>query len=1002
MIPVPRPRSLPGSAPPLPKGALVLAALSLAALASQAGCAKEGCLAGDDPDCVVPSPCASLDFGCQGSGSVEVKVVESLDDVPSGTAANAALGDILLRNDQVYAVIDALDHPHFLAPTGGSIVDLGRVGRPDGSLNNLFQAVGLLPDDAAYYDTVKTLTGDGFAAVQLNGHLDGRPDLKIATRYEVRACEPGVRIRTEVVNMEPEPRSWFLTDAWYWGGRGKLAFTPSPGAGFLHPSFGLSDVLDAFRDVPFMAAGHAGDEVSYSVVACNREQLAGFQSEDVSAMGTPVRVSMPRDYEVFERFVAVSEGPSISGAADLALDVRKRLWGEEYAVLTGRVAAEGSTAPLPPGLGAAVLVSEGTAATPDGERIPWTHALPAADGSFAVRVPAGRDYVVEVESYGRAVAEAEVQVGADGADAGTLSIPSVGRLEVSATVDGVPDLVLAFVRPADDATHEAVRGQMYGAFDECAPLLGNPHTGSPACDRLLVDGAAGVEVPAGVYDVFGTVGPFATLALAPAVEIAPGGVAQAALDLHTLPLQPEGTLSADFHVHGGASFDSVVPDEDRVRAFLAARMEVIAATDHDVMGNYAAAMESLSASDRLHLEVGVETTGHVLWKMYPDAPYPQVIGHWNFWPVPFDPVGPWRGAAWDEKVHPGELFTRMADAGWPADTGVAQLNHPVSELDFGRDYGYGSALGIDATLPLPTEFDGTAQSLFLYQPEGSDFANSDYHAQEVMNGTNNDRLLSYRAFWFYLLNQGVLRAGTANSDSHGLTDNVLGTPRNLVWTDSTLASFDSVEFNAAVRQGRMIGTNGPVIQASTTDAAGGERGPSLDAFTPAADARLRIRVDAAPWIPVEEVRIVVDGEVVRTLTTELSHPQDPFGTDGLARLDAEIPLSELLPGDRDSWLVVEAGWPLQPNADLDCDGMPDTGDNNGDGAIDWRDVEDLEEEPGEACYDSSGPLAEPPAPESRDEPLAWFRAAVPGGYPAAFTNPLVLDVDGDGFEEVGP
>jgi hypothetical protein len=69
--------------------------------------------------------------------------------------------------------------------------------------------------------------------------------------------------------------------------------------------------------------------------------------------------------------------------------------------------------------------------------------------------------------------------------------------------------------------------------------------------------------------------------------------------------------------------------------------------------------------------------------------------------------------------------------------------------------------------------------------------------------------------WFYLLNQGIVRAGTANSDSHGLTDNIVGTPRNLVWVDTTVADFDQVKFNRAVRDGAMIGTNGPVIEVST-------------------------------------------------------------------------------------------------------------------------------------------------------------------------------------------
>ena len=69
---------------------------------------------------------------------------------------------------------------------------------------------------------------------------------------------------------------------------------------------------------------------------------------------------------------------------------------------------------------------------------------------------------------------------------------------------------------------------------------------------------------------------------------------------------------------------------------------------------------------------------------------------------------------WDEQVEPGGLMQRMADeAGWPDDRGVAQLNHPYAEADFGRDLGWARALGVDLAVPLPQQDDGTG-------PGGSD------------------------------------------------------------------------------------------------------------------------------------------------------------------------------------------------------------------------------------------------------------------------------------------
>lgn len=957
------------------------------------GCGSAGCLDGAE-DCVVPSPCPSLPAPTCDGGTASVRVLGPGETGPGGMDALAAPGDVLLANDQVQVVIEALDHPHYISPTGGHILDFATAAGGDDSLRHLFTATGLLPGEAAHYRTLELFDEEGAKAVQVTGTLDGYPEVVIATRYEIRPCEPGVRVRTEIVNGGPEPLSVYLTDAFYWGGRESLAFTPGPGSGFAHPSFGLSDILTAFRDVPYMVSGlHTEPAVTYGVVSCEDEQLSGFQSEEISAMGPEPAMLQPRDWMAADRFLLAAGGASISAGADVALELRRLLWGEPYVELSGTVEAPGGQ--LGATLRATVLIAEGSSDTPLEERIPWTHVLPAPDGSYRARVPADRPYVVSVESFGAEVAATDIVVGDTDLVVDPIVLPPVGEVTLDVTIDGVADEALVFVVPADDPTLDATDAAMFGHFDVCAPLLGNPHGGSPACNRVLVNGSTTVALPPGSYSFYTSAGLFSTLGAVEDVTVDGRTGQSVLLEVSSLPdVQPAGTLSGDFHVHGASSFDSQIPDVDRVRAFLAARIQVVASTEHDTVSNYAAAMAQLGAAERMVLIEGTESTGHILFSYRTDYGFPEVIGHWNFWPVPYDPEGPWRGAAWDELALPGTLMTRQKAAGWDDEAGIAQLNHPLGGVQFGRDYSWGSAAGFDLTRPLKEEYDGTGQSLFFHTPEGSEFSNADYDVQEVMNSTNNLSWLQYRAFWFWLLDQGVVRTGTANSDSHTLTESVLGTPRTLVWTDSTVADFDLAEFDGALRAGRAIGTNGPVIQASV-----GGRLPGVEAFAPGATDTLQVVVDAAPWIPVDEVRVVVNGEVVRTLTAELVHPADPFGADGVRRLEVEIPLGELLPADGDAWLLVEAGHAIEPNEDLDCNGIPDTGDNNRDGAIDWRDVEELTEDPGVDCLPSVGPLTDPEPPDRGT--TDWiFRTVTPGGYPLAFTNPFVLDLDGGGFAGV--
>jgi hypothetical protein len=477
------------------------------------------------------------------------------------------------------------------------------------------------------------------------------------------------------------------------------------------------------------------------------------------------------------------------------------------------------------------------------------------------------------------------------------------------------------------------------------------------------------------------------------VTVTEGARTPAALQLDLLEgLLPDGVLSADFHVHSGASFDSSFPERDRALTFVASGVDVVAATDHDVITDYAGALAELGIAERLVVMPGVETTGQVLFLEPPGASLPKVIGHFNFWPLLRDPNLPCNGAPWNERMEPGALFDRMT--GHFDGEGVTQLNHPYAESLYGRDEGYWTAVGYDPRIALPAVDNGTPEGQLVRRPCAG-HSNLDHDAQEVMNGAATKNFARYRAGWHSLLSQGLLRAGTANSDSHTAAVEVLGYPRNLVFAAQTLRSFDREAFNAAVRAGRMVGTNGPVVIACVREADGLCAEPSLHPIQPAAEAQLELEIRAAPWIPVSEIRIIVNGRLARVITSGLTTPTDPFGHDGLVRYQASLPLAELLAAvgaTGDAWLVVEAGLPLWHAADLDDDGLVDTTDNDGNGVIDERDQDGID--------DAEDYYREPPAP-APDGPRFHLNVVAPTTYPAAFTNPMLIDRLGDGWTAPG-
>jgi hypothetical protein len=972
-------------------------ATSCCALAVWGCTPEEGCLGGDDGSCVPASACQKVEFQCA-AAEISIRRIESGTERPTGAKALGGTGDILLANSRVAAVLDDLSSSHMFAPSGGTLLDLSPAHfAGTDHLNQGFQALGILSADAARYQRVELIDeSPHFVAAVFRGKADGRPEMQIVTRYELRPCEPGLRVRTEIYHAGRDPITVFPADAFVWGGRSVTPFIPLRGQGFRQAELHIEELSEAFRDARFVAGDpHTEPNAAYAVVPCDRRLLSGFHSTMLSAVGPPRSVLMPGDSIAFERFVIVAPGQGQAPAVNAALDVRAQLFGERYSTVQGKV-VDDSGQPVGGNERAASLLFYEPAPgnNPDAisERTPWAQAVPDENGDFEVRLPKDRDFRTEVHVLGRPTHNRYAfATNTEKLSLGQLPVPRAGTLSAKVMrSDGTPLVAELVLIPAVPTVPEDVNGSVFGEFShsECAPYLGPPHGASPACNRVLVppSGAVSFDVPPGSYFVYATHGPFWSLTRE-RVTLAAHERRELVFVLAPLPLLKPGTLSADFHVHGAASFDSSLPDRDRALSFVATGVDVVAATDHDVITNYEAALHALGLERDVFVMPGVETTGQILFLKPPGSTVPRVVGHYNFWPLRYDPTQRRNGAIDDERLEPGALFDRMQSL--MLGRGVIQLNHPYGDAMLGRDSGYLRAIGYDPRRAIPSTADASAEGQFMRRPAGNR-SNLDFDTQEVMNGASIEQFLRYRTAWFSFLNQGILRAGTANSDSHTLAIEVLGYPRNLVLGNHSLQGFDMQRFNDSVRNGEMIGTNGPVL--TTCISYDSQcRGPSLTAFSPLPNAELFVEVKAAPWIPLEEVRIYANGRLIQRIRINATVADDPFSTEEstLLRhrqlLDLERLLNEAgLFGD--AWIVVEAGMSLPRAADLDNDGLVETTDNNGDGEINLA--------------DQVGTLSEPGPAELRD-PRFHIQAVAPGVLPTSFSNPFLLDRDGDGFTPPG-
>ncbi|HXT99591.1 MAG TPA: CehA/McbA family metallohydrolase, partial [Polyangia bacterium] len=668
---------------------------------------------------------------------------------------------------------------------------------------------------------------------------------------------------------------------------------------FRAPELNIRDVASAWREWPFVAARpQAAPNVSYAVVSCDDPSLAGFNDTTLTASGVPLSTTLPGDGIHFERFILAKKGPGLADAVGEALHVRAMVHGDpEPVTVIGRVVAGG--VPIEPSEGrAASLMFYEPALGPDPDdparRKPWSEAVPSGDGTFSVKLPPDRTYRVQPYAFGLpaaaatsfAVARAEVNLGDISMQAAAHLVARVtfGQESLDKTY---AELVLV---PANAPTGSTPVPSFYGLFPGCDPMLGPPYGGLPACNRVVTDhGVFDILIPPGSYHVYATRGPFATIDRATITVAAGSAVPPLAMVLQPLPLLPAGALSGDFHVHGGASFDTSIPDQTRVVSFLASGVDVVVATDHDVVTTYRDTIEALGATGKIAVISGTEQTPNIPWFTVPGNDLPTTLGHFNFWPLIPDANQPRNGAPWDELREPGQMMDDM-DALFVG-TGVRQLNHPFADAKLGRDQGFLRAIGYDLRTPIAAGASFAADVL-LRAPGGTGHhSNLDWDVQEVMTGTSVENWLRYRALWFSMLSQGIVRAGAANSDTHSLGPDRVGYPRNIVLGTHQRDALDVEAFDADVRRGHMIGTNGPVLDVTIKD---GDAiyPPGLDPIRVSSSAQLVMTVSFAPWIPVTEIRVIING-VVQKIALDL--PADHFGTQIVRSTPRSLALSGLLP-----------------------------------------------------------------------------------------------------------
>jgi hypothetical protein len=397
-----------------------------------------------------------------------------------------------------------------------------------------------------------------------------------------------------------------------------------------------------------------------------------------------------------------------------------------------------------------------------------------------------------------------------------------------------------------------------------------------AFDRVFVlRGDAEIRVPEGTYEVWVSRGPEWDTERA-LISIVTGGVREVAVKLHHVVDTP-GWISGDFHVHASPSLDSRVPLRDRVHQFVADGVDLIVATDHNIIADYAPVITELGVTDLLASATGDEITT-TAW------------GHFGAFPLRANEGELGQGAIATGSNTPRQMFAEIRTK---APAALIDVHHP--RLESGH-IGYFHLAGLD-------EVTGKAKK------PGFSF---DFDAIEVLNGYQDpDRTSVNRVIgdWIAFLDSGKHVAATGNSDSHHMTFNLGGYPRNYVAVGEVPnAKIDPAVVAAAVKAGHSYFTTGPIVDA-TIDGKG--LGEVVTAT--AGKVLLKLTVRAANWISTSTITILgPHGAVLATRTIPNSTKAIRFdetipldmATDGYAivRVDGERPMAPNV-GDLSSFPV---------------------------------------------------------------------------------------------------
>ncbi|MBC7976417.1 MAG: carboxypeptidase regulatory-like domain-containing protein [Myxococcales bacterium] len=901
----------------------------------------------------------------------------TLDDAIGGPHAIGRVGDFLLENDQIRLVIaDTGVDPRDPSKTtlgrvnttfGGTLVDadLRRVGgaRARGNdqlaellpgfvfsvINPTSVAVTKTGDDGQAAEV--TVTGTPSDLLQmvylLNVGLVGTAALELTQTYRLAPGKRYVEILTTIKNTSTGAHPFPFLDPTelkdlgfnipgidtiqlsvpmgqlpLLGGEQQL-FAPGV-AGFnvrfaIEDSYALAGGFPAFPGLAIDYLASRGPGVSYGLtvpasddnyVNAYAEGYAGqritphsmlvpFTYAGVAGvyMARPPAQLAPQEQFTYRSYFIVGKG-DVASVADTIYE----LHGEVTGTFGGRVIDAQTSAPI---AGASVLVLDAQDHVID-------QIETDAGGSFLAKLPVGAyRYTVLVDDR-LPTAPVALTVTAGG-HAG------VAPIEIAAPATLVVSVIDELGR------HAPAKVQLLGRFP-AAQQGKDPRsflyslergervrpTAFDGSDRFIegawwtADGRLSATVRPGTYELIVSRGPEYEVTQK-TIELRAGAFTAEQLAL-TRAFTSEGWVAGDFHIHAQPSTDSGLPIAERVASCAAEGLEVAIATDHNYITDYAPVIAATGLDSWLLGIPGMELTTFEM-------------GHFNGYPLRVDP-GSTRGGEFRwAGLPPQALFDQLRALAIDPARAIVQVNHPRQQV-----LGYFAQFFVDELTAQPYTPTGILGIFAAYGDEfNAENFSTDFDAIELVTGKQVEDNHTFRApdplpagpfpdpqpvpgeivrgpdgralfpgvieTWFTMLDHGKVATGMGTSDSHQLIGDEPGYARTMLYVGAgkdVPGGYSRDDVIEAVRQHRAVTTNAPLVEVAVGD---GRIGDTV--VVQGGNAQVAIHVRAPSWAKVDRLVVYANSAIVADQVIPASE-----GTDYQTTIRLSLA--------RDSWIVAEA------------------------------------------------------------------------------------------------